>query len=201
MPGSGLDGAEPKLRLGLDLGTNSIGWALYRLSDGDPPQPVELLDGGVLIHSDGRKPRNRSSNASDRRMKRGMRRNRDRMIKRRALTAQALHDLGLLPADETERSKSRDLDPLRLRAEALDRRLEPHELGRALLSFVDRRGFKSNRKTDGGEDGQIRKAASELNRRIEQSQSRTLGEFLWRRHRQGSRSARNWTKASSPTGQ
>lgn len=185
MQGSEVGDTKPKFRLGLDLGTNSIGWALYRLDDSDQPQPVELRDGGVLIHSDGRNPKNRSSNASDRRVKRGMRRNRDRMIKRRSQLAQTLHDLGLLPEDETERSKSRNLDPLRLRAEALDKKLEPHELGRALLSFVDRRGFKSNRKTDGGEDGQIRKAASELKRRIEQSQSRTLGEFLWRRHSRG----------------
>lgn len=170
------------LRLGLDLGTNSIGWVLYRLDGGEP---VELVDGGVLIHSDGRNPKNRASNAADRRSKRGPRRNRDRMLRRRRRVARLLHDLGLLPKDEEARAALRDLDPLRLRAEALDKPLKPHELGRVLLSLADRRGFKSNRKTDGGEDGAIRKEVGELRRRIAQSGVRTLGEYLWRRHRDG----------------
>ena len=173
------------LRLGLDLGTNSIGWVLYRLDGSDPPEPVELVDGGVLIHSDGRNPRNRASNAADRRSKRGPRRNRDRMLRRRRRVARLLHELGLLPDSEEESAALRNLDPLRLRAEALGRPLNPHELGRVLLSFADRRGFKSNRKTDGGEDGAIRKDVGELHRRMEQSGVRTLGEYLWQRRGHG----------------
>ena len=173
------------LRLGLDLGTNSIGWVLYRLDDGESGEPVELVDGGVLIHSDGRNPKNRASNAADRRSKRGPRRNRDRMLRRRRRVALLLHDLGLLPKDEEARAALSNLDPLRLRAEALDRPLKPHELGRVLLSFADRRGFKSNRKTDGGEDGAIRNDVGELRRRMGQSGARTLGEYFWRRHRDG----------------
>ncbi len=171
------------LRLGLDLGTNSIGWALYRL-DGER-EPEALLDGGVLIHSDGRDPKSKASNAANRREKRGPRRNRDRMLRRQRRVAGRLDGLGLLPDDLNARAKLRDVDPLRLRAEALDRPLTPHELGRVLLTFVDRRGFKSNRKTDKGEDGRIRQDTGELRRRMEQSGARTLGEFLWRRRRRG----------------
>lgn len=173
------------LRLGLDLGTNSIGWALYRLdADGEPEA---LVDGGVLIHSDGRSPQNRASNAAERREKRGPRRNRDRMLRRRKRLATQLHDLGLLPPanDREERAAARRQDPLRLRAEALDRPLESYELGRVLLSFVDRRGFKSNRKADGGEDGSIRQDVDKLRERMEQSGARTLGEHLWRRSKKG----------------
>lgn len=173
------------LRLGLDLGTNSIGWVLYRLDGSKPPQPVELIDGGVLIHSDGRNPKNRESNAAERRSKRGPRRNRDRMLRRRRRVARLLHAHGLLPKGEEANAALRNLDPLRLRAEALDRPLKPHELGRVLLSFADRRGFKSNRKADSGEDGAIRQDVSELRRRMLQSGARTLGEYLWRRHEQG----------------
>ena len=173
------------LRLGLDLGTNSIGWALYRLDDSEPPEPVELVAGGVLIHPDGRSPQSRASNAAERRSKRGPRRNRDRMLRRRRRVARLLRGRGLLPEGEEVRAALRNLDPLRLRAEALDRPLTPHELGRVLLSFADRRGFKSNRKTDGGEDGAIRKDADEIGRRMAQSGARTLGEYLWRRRRRG----------------
>ncbi|MCY4392686.1 MAG: type II CRISPR RNA-guided endonuclease Cas9 [Chloroflexi bacterium] len=181
------------LRLGLDLGTNSIGWALYRLAEDGEPEA--LVDGGVLIHPDGRNPRNRASKAAERRIKRGPRRNRDRMLRRRRRVAQLLHGLGLLHSGEEARKASRSLDPLQLRAEALDRPLTPHELGRVLLSFAGRRGFKSNRKTDGREEGAIRKETGELRRRMEQAErdaqregqhaARTLGEFLWRRRNRG----------------
>ena len=176
------------LRLGLDLGTNSIGWALYRLEDGEPDkpgEPVELIDGGVLIHQDGRNPQSRASNAAVRREKRGPRRNRDRMLRRRRRVAHLLHNLDLLPDGEDERAAMRNRDPMQLRAEALDRPLTPHELGRALLAFADRRGFKSNRKADGGEDGKIREEIGELRRRMAQSGAQTLGDYLWRRRKAG----------------
>ena len=181
------------MRLGLDRGTNSMGWALYRL--GADGEPVALIDAGVLIHSDGRNPQNQSSNAKERREKRGPRRNRDRLLRRRKRVARLLRELELLPTAERERAEQRKLDPLQLRAEALDRALTPYELGRVLLTFVDRRGFKSNRKTDGGEDGQIRQEVGKLKRRMEQAErdaqqqrrhaARTLGEFLWRRRMRG----------------
>ncbi len=170
------------LRLGLDLGTNSIGWALFRLEDGEP---VEIVDGGVMIHSDGRDPKTKASNAAERRSKRGPRRNRDRMLARQKRVAEKLHELGLLPTDEAEKAENQKLNPVQLRAEALDRTLEPYELGRVLLSFVDRRGFKSNRKADTGEDGDLRKAVIELRHRLDQSSSRTLGEYLWGRLQKG----------------
>ena len=173
------------LRLGLDLGTNSIGWALYRLSDAAPHEPVALVDGGVSIHRDGRNPKNQASNAATRRSKRGPRRNRDRLQRRQRRVATLLDGLDLLPGNEADRVALRSADPLRLRAEGLDRALTPFELGRVVLSFAGRRGFKSNRRADGGEDGKIRKDASELRRRMAQAGVRTLGEYLWRRREKG----------------
>ena len=170
------------LRLGLDLGTNSIGWALFRLSDGEPHEPIELVDGGVLIHADGRNPKDRASNAAKRREKRGPRRNRDRAILRQRRVANQLHDLGLLPDDEDARIATRGLDPACLRSQALVRPLTRYELGRVLLSFATRRGFKSNRRAGkAGEDGKIRKDTKELRSRMAQTGDRTIGEYLWRR--------------------
>ena len=107
------------------------------------------------------------------------------MLRRRRRVAARLRSCGLLPDASADRTEWRRLDPLRLRGEALDRPLEPSELARVLLSFADRRGFKSNRQTDGGEDGKVRKDNAELQRRIEQSEARTLGEYLWRRRQRG----------------
>ncbi len=177
------------LRLGLDLGTNSTGWALYRL-DGDG-EPEALIDGGVLIHPDGRDPQGKASNAAQRREKRGPRRNRDRMLRRQRRMAHLLKGLDLLPKmlpeTEDEREQLRTLDPLRLRAKALDRPLTPHELGRVLLTFVDRRGFRSNRKADSKDNNnrKVRDDIDSLRQCIRQAGARTLGEYLWRRRKRG----------------
>ena len=42
------------IRLGLDIGTNSIGWWLYATEDG---AITDVIDGGVRIFSDGREPK------------------------------------------------------------------------------------------------------------------------------------------------
>ena len=172
-------------RLGLDLGTNSIGWAAIALNDAG--RPCGLLDIGVRIFSDGRNPKDKTSLAVMRRMPRGARRRRDRYLKRRQRLMQALVQNGLMPRAESARKALEKLDPYRLRAEALDRELTPHELGRALFHLDQRRGFKSNRKTNSLDDdiGVTRAEISELARRIEVSGSRTLGEYLYRRHRKG----------------
>ena len=46
------------MRLGLDIGTNSIGWWLYATENG---AITEVIDGGVRIFSDGRDPKSKAS--------------------------------------------------------------------------------------------------------------------------------------------
>ena len=90
-------------RLGLDLGTNSAGWASLKLDqDG---KPCGLIDLGVRIYTDGRNPKDGSSLAVQRRVPRSMRKHRDRYIERRTDLMNALIALGLMPDDEAERKK------------------------------------------------------------------------------------------------
>ena len=179
--------SHPKYRLGLDLGTNSIGWAAVSLDE--TGEPRGLLDVGVRIFPDGRNPTDKTSNAVERRLARGARRRRDRYLERRAGLMDALVELGLMPADESERKALEGCDPYEIRARALDHALEPHELGRALFHLNQRRGFKSNRKAGGDEDEseakKTRAEISALRDAIEQSGARTLGEFLAWRHEKG----------------
>ena len=56
-------------RLGLDVGSNSLGWFMVRL-DGEG-RPIGLGPGGVRIYPDGRDPQSKSSNAVTRRVARG----------------------------------------------------------------------------------------------------------------------------------
>ena len=98
---------------------------------------------------------------------------------------EALGEFGLMPSEEAERKGLQEMDPYELRAEALDRPLEPFELGRALFHLNQRRGFKSNRKAgneDESEKNKISERIGDLRRDIEESGARTLGEFLWQRH-------------------
>ena len=171
-------------RLGLDLGSNSIGWFVIWLDEDG--KPCGLGPGGVRIFPDGRDPQSKASNAASRRAARGMRRRRDRYLKRRDRLMEQLVGFGLMPTDEAERKKLEECDPYELRANALDHRLPLHHVGRTLFHLNQRRGFKSNRKTDGGdnETGPIKEAIGKLKQVLDADGARTLGEFLWRRHRE-----------------
>ena len=159
-------------RLGLDIGTNSIGWCLY---DGD-----RIRDIGVRIFSDGRDRKSGASLAVDRRNARAMRRRRDRYVRRRSALLAALVDTGLMPSDAQDAKALAGFDPYALRTAALDSALSPYELGRALFHLNQRRGFKSNRKTerktgDDKEGGKIAGGAKALDVAMG---DRTYGQFL-----------------------
>lgn len=168
-------------RLGLDIGTNSIGWCLFNL-DGQG-SPLSIRDIGVRIFSDGRDPKSGASLAVDRREARAMRRRRDRYVRRRSALLAALVDTGLMPADAQDAKALAGCDPYALRAAALGEVLTPHQLGRALFHLNQRRGFKSNRKAerksgDDKEGGKIAGGAKALDRAMEAAGARTYGEFL-----------------------
>lgn len=169
-------------RLGLDVGSNSLGWFVVWLDD--KGEAIGLGPGGVRIYPDGRNPKSKASNAVRRRMARGARRRRDRYLKRRSNLLSLLVKHGLMPEDITARKALEALDPYELRAQALDKVLPTHHIGRALFHLNQRRGFLSNRKTEKGdnESGAIKEAASRLKEAMDVSGARTLGEFFHRRH-------------------
>jgi CRISPR-associated endonuclease Csn1 len=162
-------------RLGLDIGTNSIGWCLIE-------NDKRIIDIGVRIFADGRDPKSGASLAVDRRAARAMRRRRDRYLGRRSAFLKALVEHGLMPADADEAKLIAEIDPYVLRARALDERLEPYEIGRALFHLNQRRGFKSNRKaerkTKDNEDGKIAGGARALDQAMAENGADTLGQFL-----------------------
>ena len=176
---------DRRYRLGLDLGTNSIGWAAVNLDD--QGQPCGVLDMGVRIFPNGRHPKSNVPYAADRRIARGQRRRLDRYLMRRDELMQALIEYGLMPSDPEAREDLQRLDSYSLRARGLDQPLSPFELGRALFHLNQRRGFKSNRKSGGEKEDEKNKTADAidgLRRRMKESGARTLGEFQSRRHAQ-----------------
>lgn len=172
-----------RYRLGLDLGANSLGWCLVALNEAK--EPTGLIRMGVRLFRDGRNPKDKTSLAVARRMARGMRRRRDRWLKRQQRFMAALIEHGLMPADEVTRKSLANLDPYSLRKRGLDEALTPHELGRALFHLNQRRGFKSNRKVDKADDkdsGKIKSALKDVRERLAAHGARTVGEWLAMRH-------------------
>ncbi len=174
------------LRLGLDIGTNSIGWCIVRL--GPSGLPEAFVDAGVRIFSDGRDARTGASLAADRQNARGQRRRRDRYLARRTALLATLVRAGLMPECDRDRKALERLDPLALRSAALDGPLSAHQLGRALFHLNQRRGFRCNRKADRGrndEKGKIRLGTARLREQMTAAGARTLGEFLAERAARG----------------
>ncbi|MBO0346035.1 type II CRISPR RNA-guided endonuclease Cas9 [Roseibium sp. CAU 1637] len=178
-------------RLGLDLGSNSLGWAALELAeDSGVLVPCGLVDCGVRIFSDGRNPKDKQSNAAKRREPRAARKNRDRTERRQARLIRQLIAHGLFPEDPAARkaleggasTPLQDSDPWILRCRALDSPLNPHQIGRAIFHLHQRRGFKSNRKADRGisDSGMIHEATKRTLERLKAEGARTLGELFGR---------------------
>jgi len=180
----------PEHILGIDLGPNSIGWALVN-GNGKADKPlkaigVRVFDAGLdSLETDGKgKSRN-----LERREARLIRRGLERRSRRMRNLARLLQRSGLLPPGDVDTPQGRDqllqdLDrtlecPYKLRARALDEQLTPYELGRALYHLGQRRGFLSNRKSapkKDEEEGAVKGGISDLRAKINAAQARTLGE-------------------------
>jgi len=177
-----------ELRFAFDLGTNSIGWAVYQLGERtnslgqkETDVPVQLVDLGANLFSDGRAPNTGESLAALRRVPRGARRRRDRYLQRRKHVLNLLQQHQFLPTDENELARILRADPYPIRATAAEREVSLYELGRALFHLSQRRGFKSNRKAPAGDEetsGKIATAAQNLQERLHKNGYLTLGQFL-----------------------
>jgi CRISPR-associated endonuclease Csn1 len=213
--------------LGLDIGSNSVGWAVLT-RDETTGQPNGLAKVGVRVFQDdvnqGFETGREEPPGQKRREARGQRRRLDRRKRRLYRLARVLQEAGLLPPDEMNSPEDRhqfftDLDekiarelgeaqggpvtlpkaamlPYLLRAQALDKKLPLHLLGRALYHLAHRRGFLSNRRSAPKKDEDpkvVRQAITDLEQKIEEAGARTLGEFFSRLDPEEERIRRNWT--------
>lgn len=164
--------------LGLDIGSNSIGWALV---DANPDTP-EIMDLGVRVFPEGvdrDKQGGEVSKNAARRAARSARRNRFRRAYRKDKLIRMFRRHGLLPVDPAQWHILFRTDPYTLRAKGLDASLTPYEFGRVLFHINQRRGFLSNRKSGKSkEDGVVAKDANQLQKDMTDSACRTLGEYF-----------------------
>jgi CRISPR-associated endonuclease Csn1 len=170
--------------IGLDIGITSIGFAITELDDAD--KPIRLARLGARIFDAAENPKDGASLALPRREARSARRRLRRRRHRRERIKYLFASEYLLGHTESENLFSGELsDVYKLRVDALDRALSNAELARVLLHLAQRRGFKSNRKTDAKdkEEGALLGAISQNQALMTERGYRTVGELLYKDER------------------
>lgn len=148
--------------LGLDLGTNSIGWAVVNEAEkaGEQSSIVKL---GVRVNpltvdelTNFEKGKSITTNA-DRTLKRSMRRNLQRYKLRREHLIEILKANGFISDDTilSETGNRTTFETYRLRAKAATEEITLAEFARVLLMINKKRGYKSSRKAKNTEEGQL----------------------------------------------
>lgn len=171
--------------IGLDCGIKSVGYCIMELNSDDEPKRIVRLNSRIFNeaeNSDG------SSLATPRREARGLRRrirrHRHRLERIRALLIRE----NIVTQAELDNMFSGTLsDIYELRTAALDAPLNNIEFARVLINLAQRRGFKSNRKSEKSssdkETGKLLSAIEKNKESIEAGGYRTVGEMLFKDER------------------
>lgn len=167
--------------LGLDLGVNSIGWAIF------DEQNHIYKSSGIRIYQD-IDPTGKEAQTSpneERRLYRSRRRQLIRKRFRKELLYKKLCDYGIISRKEFPEYASfvnfvKELNPYLLRYEGLKRQLTLPEFARVLFHFAQRRGFLSNRKQFASvKDDERSKVKQEIKSLEERISNKTLGQFFF----------------------
>lgn len=180
--------------LGLDIGTNSLGWSLIKEYE---DTSIEIIKTGVHIFPIGTRVdevtgKEKTKN-EQRRSYRGASRNRYRFKLRRKNLKRILEKLGMLPDYSVyykEKGKGQSYELYKLRSDAIDSAADVplKELGRIFMLLNKYRGFKSNAKKLGVKDqdaGIVVKGYAELQELMKRRQCKTIGEYFFKMHELG----------------
>lgn len=174
-------------RLGLDVGIKSVGWCVLECDENGEPIQINALNSRIFDAAE--QPKTGASLAEPRRNARGLR----RRIRRKSFRLERIRKLFIengIELFETQddliclKDEYKNLDVVKLRSDALDKKLTEAEFARVLYSLARHRGFKSN-KREGAKDsdegkllGSIRKSEEEMR----ESGMRTRGEQLYKKY-------------------
>lgn len=200
---------EKKRILGLDTGTNSLGWAIV---DHEENGQYTLIDKGVIIFQEGVKIEKgiESSKAAERTGHRALRRQYFRRRLRKIEVLKVLIKYNLCPALTSEdlelwkmrkiypkkdefmqwqrTSDNDDVNPYHSRYVCINQKLnfdiqeDRYTLGRAIYHMAQRRGFLSNRldTTEEQENGAVKNGIADLNKEMEANGCTYLGEYFYK---------------------
>jgi CRISPR-associated endonuclease Csn1 len=163
--------------LGLDIGVNSVGFALITKTKSDVAinhLGVRIVPSHKGFHDNFEKGQTASKNA-DRRTKRAIRRGYQRFKLRQKALKNALSKYGMLPDEALMNLEALPL--YELRAKAVTHQLSLPEIGRVFYHILHRRGFKSNRKNlNDAEESAYLNAVEENDAQVK---GQTIGQYLY----------------------
>lgn len=180
--------------LGLDLGTSSVGWAVVDQAEKESEES-RIIKMGVRIvplssesnEKDNFEKGKSITTTADRNIKHGMRINLQRYKQRRAHLINLLKKEGFI-TDESklyEDGNHTTFETYRLRAKAAVEEITLEQLARVLLMINKKRGYKSNRKADKQEDGQLIDGMTIARKLYDEHM--TPGQFVYETLNQGKR--------------
>lgn len=148
--------------LGLDLGTTSIGWAVVDQAESEK-EKSDIIKLGVRVNpltvdeKDNFEKGKSVTTTADRTRCRGMRRSLQRYKQRREHLIEILTRHNII-TDATvlcEGGNNTTFETYRLRAKAAKNEVSLDQLARVLMMINKKRGYKSNRKANNQEDGEL----------------------------------------------
>ena len=148
--------------LGLDLGTNSIGWALVNEAESED-ESSSIIKLGVRVNpltvdelTNFEKGKSITTNA-DRTLKRSMRRNLQRYKLRKKSLISILKQNGFISNQTilSENGNRTTFETYKFRAKAVTEKVSLEEFARTLLMINRKRGYKSSRKAKSNDEGQL----------------------------------------------
>lgn len=206
--------------LGIDTGTNSLGWAIVKKETNE----YHLLDKGVNIFQEGVKIEKgiESSKAAERTMHKATRVRYYRIKLRKIRLLRILSDNQLCPPlTSTELSAWRlkkiypknelfmhwqstddnvDKNPYACRHKCLHEKLDltnltdKYTLGRAFYHMIQRRGFLSNRKDQTSDDtGKVKEGISSLTEEMNKAGYEYLGDYFYHLYNNGKKIRNHYT--------
>lgn len=186
-------------RLGLDVGIKSVGWCVLECDENGEPIQINALNSRIFDAAE--QPKTGASLAEPRRNARGLR----RRIRRKSFRLERIRKLFTengIELFETQddliclKDEYKNLDVVKLRSDALDKKLTEAEFARVLYSLARHRGFKSNKRvveTDDGDEekkrkgkdsdeGKLLSSIRESEEEMRESGMRTRGEQLYKKY-------------------
>ena len=190
------------MTLGLDLGIASVGWCLFDSDENENPR--RIIDLGSFVYDQLEDGKSGKRKNQDRRVKRGIRRQRRRKV-RRLLACRNLiqKELDVNISVENGNMTVNGIpvrnfsSPFELKIKGLHEQLKPEELSIALYHYMKYRGFKSNRKSEDEKDksqGKVLNNIKLMSQELEKlGEGHYITEVIWNNYQEGLKSNKSFS--------
>ena len=175
---------ETKNILGLDLGTNSIGWAFIEVDTNNNPIRIIAMGSRIIPLDTGDRDQFQKGQAisknKDRTTRRTQRKGYDRKQLKKSDLKRVLKSLHILPSEELLKLPTLDLWRLRNNAVSENENITPEQLGRIIYMLNQKRGYKSAR-SEANADKKDTDYVAEVKGRYAQlkAKNQTLGQYFY----------------------